>query len=55
MSRIAQLLSDRKILFEAQHGFKRGRSCETQLVLLIHDLHENLDGAHNRGHRPHCY
>ena len=40
-----------KILVESQHGFRSGRSCETQLVQFIHDFQENLDGAHNRGHK----
>ena len=39
------------ILVESQHGFHSGRSCETQLVQFIHDLCENLDGAHNRGQK----
>jgi len=26
-----------------QHGFRQGRSCETQLLLTIHDLAKNLD------------
>ena len=46
-----QDLSEHKILVESQHGFRSGRSCETQLVQFIHDLQENLDGAHNRGHK----
>ena len=36
---------------ESQHGFSSERSCKTQLVQFIHDLCENLDGAHNRGHK----
>ena len=44
-------LSAHDILVESQHGFRSGRSCEAQLVQFIHDLSENLDGAHNRGHR----
>ena len=40
-----------KILVESQHGFRSGRSCETQLVQFIHGFRENLDGAHNRGHK----
>lgn len=27
----------------AQHGFRKGFSCETQLALFVHDLHSNLD------------
>ena len=46
-----QFLSEYDILVESQHGFRSGRSCETQLVQFIHDLRENLDGAHNRGHK----
>ena len=48
---IMQHLSEHDKLVESQHGFRSGRSCETQLVQFIHDLHENLDGAHNRGHK----
>ena len=51
VGRVMQHLSDHKILVESQHGFRSGRSCETQLVQFIHDLLENLDGAHNRGHK----
>ena len=51
VSKIMQHLSEHDILVESQHGFRSGRSCETQLVQFIHDLRENLDGAHNRGHK----
>ena len=51
VSKIMQHLSEYDILVESQHGFHSGRSCETQLVQFIHDLCENLDGAHNRGHK----
>ena len=52
VSKIMQQLSDHDIvLVESQHGFSSGRSCETQLVQLIHDFYENLDGARNRGHK----
>ena len=44
-------ISEYNILAESQHCFRSGRSCETQLVQFIHDLCENLDGAHNRGHK----
>ena len=46
-----QNLSVNDILVESQHGFRSERSCETQLVQFIHDLRENLDVAHNRGHK----
>ena len=51
VSKIMQHLSEHDILGESPHGFSSGRSCETQLVQFIHDLCENLDGAHNRGHK----
>ena len=31
-------LEDRKILTDLQHGFRSGRSCETQLVTTFQDL-----------------
>ena len=53
VSKIMQHLSEHDIhvLVGSQHGFRSGRSCETQLVQFIHDLRESLDGAHNRGHK----
>ena len=42
VSKIMPHLSEHDILVESQHGFRSGRSCETQLV---HDLCENLDDA----------
>ena len=32
------------ILHPLQHGFRRGRSCETQLIEFIDDLSSNLQG-----------
>ena len=46
-----QHLSEHDILVGSIHGFRSGRSYETQFVQFIHDLRENLDGAHNRGHK----
>ena len=46
-----QHLSEHDIQVESQRGFRSGRSCETQLQQFIHDLRENLDGTHNRGHK----
>ena len=43
--------SEHDILVESQYGFRSGRTCETQLVQFSHDLCENLDGAHKRGHK----
>ena len=51
VSKVMQHLSEYDILVESQHGFHSERSCETQLVQFIHDLCENPDGAHNRGHK----
>ena len=51
VGRVMQHLSDHKILVESQHSFRSWRSCKTQLVQFIHDLQENLDGVHNRGHK----
>ena len=33
------------ILHDAQHGFRKRRSCESQLILTINDLAKNLDNA----------
>lgn len=30
----------------AQHGFRKGLSCETQLAIFLHGLHANLDCNH---------
>ena len=46
-----QHLSEHDILVQSQHGFRSGRSCETQLVQFIHLLRENLDCTHNRSHK----
>ena len=39
------------ILADCQHGFRSQRSCETQLVQILHDIIINLDGAVNCGHK----
>ena len=33
------------VFTNAQHGFRKGRSCESQLVLTVHDLVEGLDAG----------
>ena len=38
-----QHLENNNILHDLQHGFRRGRSCESQLLLLIHELMHNHD------------
>ncbi len=36
-------LTKHNILTDAQHGFRKKRSCESQLVVTLHDLTESLD------------
>ena len=43
-SSVMSHLDNQKILLDNQHGFRRGRSCETQLTELTHDL---LTSMHN--------
>jgi hypothetical protein len=45
-SSIMEHLDRHKILHDAQHGFRKRRSCESQLILTIQDLAKNID---NRG------
>ena len=51
LSKIVQHLSEHDIVVDSQHGFRSGRSCESQLVQFIHTLCENLNGVHDRGHK----
>ena len=51
VSNINKHLALDSILADCQHGFRRQRSCETQLVQFVHDIISNLDGAVNRGHK----
>lgn len=41
-SHIINFVLKNNILFEGQHGFRKGKSCETQLFELITDLYENV-------------
>ena len=34
------------VLTDLQHGFRKGRSCETQLLLTIHDIMQQYDNKH---------
>ena len=36
-------LETNSILYDLQHGFRRNRSCETQLISFIHELMSNHD------------
>ena len=40
---ITKHLEKNKIISDAQHGFRKARSCETQLILTIHDFATEID------------
>ena len=42
-SQVSQFLEDHHILSPSQHGFRPGRSCETQLISALHDWSSWLD------------
>ena len=42
-SNIMRHLNSHSILNDAQHGFRKNRSCETQLLMVIADIHKALD------------
>ena len=44
-SSIMAHLDCHKILSEFQHGFHKQRSCETQLLLTIHDFTSSLEAG----------
>ena len=46
-----QTLIKDSILANCQHGFRRERFSETQLVQFVHDISNNLNWAVNRGHK----
>ena len=41
-SNVVKHLDQHKILYDLQHGFRARRACETQLTMLIEELHQNL-------------
>ena len=51
VSNINKHLALESIFGDCQDGFRRLRSCETQLVQFVHDIISSLDGAVNRGHK----
>ena len=51
VSNINKHLALDSILANCQHGFRSQRSCEHQLVLFVHYIISNLDGAVNCGHK----
>lgn len=42
-SQIVDFLVSNHLFHPAQHGFRKGLSCDTQLALFLHDLSSNLD------------
>ena len=42
-SHILKHLEDNSILTDCQHGFRARRSCETQLLTLVHELADSID------------
>jgi hypothetical protein len=42
-SHIMKHFDHHQILHDAQHGFRKKRSCESQLILTVHDLAKSLD------------
>ena len=43
VSNMMDFLDSKNILVDIQHGFRAGRSCETQLIQTVHDFARNLD------------
>jgi hypothetical protein len=37
-----QHAEENNILYSLQHGFRKGRSCETQLIEFVDDISKNL-------------
>ena len=42
---IRQVWEDRDLLYEGQHGFRRGCSCESQIMTVCQDISYSLDEA----------
>ena len=42
---IRQVWEDRDWLYEGQHGFRPGYSCESQIITVCHDKSDSLDEA----------
>ena len=45
VSHVSKHLYHYGILNDSQHGFRRARSCETQLIVFIDDLAEEMQGG----------
>ena len=46
-SHLMNFLESNNILSDYQHGFRKKRSCETQLLVTVHDLAAGLDRHHS--------
>jgi len=44
-SNIVQHLEQQNILTDLQHGFRKGRSCESQLIITVNDLAKGIDDS----------
>jgi hypothetical protein len=42
---IRQVWEDRDWLYEGQHGFRPGYSCESQIITVCQDMSDSLDEA----------
>ena len=42
-SHVIKHLDDHRLLNDAQHGFRKRRSCESQLILTVKDLAKGLN------------
>ena len=49
-SHLMKYLDSHHILSDQQHGFRKRRSCESQLITTFHDLASGLDETTNRRH-----
>ena len=45
VSGIMEQVNHNQILYQLQCGFRERRSCETQLIELVHDLASNMAGG----------
>jgi hypothetical protein len=41
----SKFFEDQNILTDYQHGFRKKRSCESQLITIIQDLASGIDGS----------
>jgi len=45
---VQQVWEDRDWLYECQHGFRPGYSCESQIITIYQDISDSLDEAARR-------